>query len=219
MDKATKISEPMKNSFTASYLVLMGYTFITLVEALRTKSTTVRHIMNLETTISIVAGLTYGLFLDKIKDSTVNLNEITQLRYVDWSITTPMILLALVLFYNPGKSIDYRSYLTLVLLNAGMLGSGYLGETGTVSKAMGSGVGFLFFAALLFFINSCCLPRGSSMVVFILFSIIWTFYVFAYMLDEENKNISYNILDVISKALFGIVLWMYFGNVLDFDSK
>lgn len=219
MDKTTKITHSMKNSFSASYLVLMGYTFITLVEALRTKSTTVRHIMNLETTISIVAGLTYGLFLDKMKDSTVNLNEITQLRYVDWSITTPMILLALVLFYNPDKAIDYRSYITLVILNAGMLGSGYLGETGSVSKNLGGGIGFLFFAALLYSINSCCLPRGSSMVVFAIFSIIWTFYGIAYYLDEEKKNISYNILDVISKALFGIVLWMYFGNVLDFDSK
>ena len=219
MDKPTKISHAVKTSFTASYLLLMGYTFITLVEALRTKNTTVRHIMNLETTISIVAGLTYGLFLDKIKDSTINLNEITQLRYVDWSITTPMILLALILFYNPEKPIDYRSYLTLVVLNAGMLGSGYLGETGAVSKNLGGGIGFLFFAALLYTLKSCCIPRGSSMVIFIIFSIIWTFYGLAYYLDEEKKNISYNILDVISKAIFGIVLWMYFGNVLDFDSK
>lgn len=219
MDKAPKISQAVKTSFSASYLILMGYTFITLVEALRTKSTTIRHIMNLETTISIVAGLTYGLFLDKIKDSTVKLGEITELRYVDWSITTPMILLALVLFYNPGKAIDYRSYLTLVLLNAGMLGAGYLGETGAVSKNLGGSIGFLFFAALLFALNSCCIPRGSSMVIFIMFSIIWTFYGIAYYLDEEKKNISYNILDVISKAIFGIVLWMYFGNVLDFDSK
>ena len=156
MDKTTKITHSMKNSFSASYLVLMGYTFITLVEALRTKSTTVRHIMNLETTISIVAGLTYGLFLDKMKDSTVNLNEITQLRYVDWSITTPMILLALVLFYNPDKAIDYRSYITLVILNAGMLGSGYLGETGSVSKNLGGGIGFLFFAALLWCFSLTC---------------------------------------------------------------
>jgi bacteriorhodopsin len=219
MDKPPKISQAVKTSFSASYLILMGYTFITLVEALRTKNTTVRHIMNLETTISIVAGLTYGLFLDKIKDPTINLNQITQLRYVDWSITTPMILLALILFYNPEKAIDYRSYLTLVLLNAGMLGAGYLGETGAVSKNLGGSIGFLFFAALLFALNSCCIPRGSSMVIFIMFSIIWTFYGIAYYLDEEKKNISYNILDVISKAIFGIVLWMYFGNVLDFDSK
>jgi hypothetical protein len=47
MDKAPKISQALKTSFSASYLVLMGYTFITLVEALRTKNTTVRHIMNL----------------------------------------------------------------------------------------------------------------------------------------------------------------------------
>jgi hypothetical protein len=35
--------------------------------------------------------------------------------------------------------------------------------------------------------------------------------------DEETKNTFYNILDVISKALFGIVLWLYFGHILDFS--
>jgi hypothetical protein len=34
--------------------------------------------------------------------------------------------------------------------------------------------------------------------------------------DEEDKNIAYNILDITSKAIFGMVLWMYFGKVLSF---
>jgi hypothetical protein len=36
------------------------------------------------------------------------------------------------------------------------------------------------------------------------------------MLKEEEKNIAYNILDIMSKAVFGVVLWMYFGKVLAF---
>ena len=54
------------------------------------------------------------------------------------------------------------------------------------------------------------------MAVFVIFSIIWTGYGVAYLLDEEEKNIAYNILDVTSKAIFGVVLWMYFGRVLSF---
>jgi hypothetical protein len=38
------------------------------------------------------------------------------------------------------------------------------------------------------------------------------------MLDEEEKNIAYNVLDIISKAVFGVVLWMYFGHVLSFKN-
>jgi hypothetical protein len=34
--------------------------------------------------------------------------------------------------------------------------------------------------------------------------------------DEETKNISYNTLDIFAKAVFGIILWLYFGKVLKF---
>ena len=36
------------------------------------------------------------------------------------------------------------------------------------------------------------------------------------MLDEEDKNIMYNILDVFSKAIFGVGLWLFYGKVLKF---
>ena len=37
--------------------------------------------------------------------------------------------------------------------------------------------------------------------VFALFSIIWTGYGVAYLFDEEEKNIAYNILDITSKVI------------------
>jgi hypothetical protein len=52
--------------------------------------------------------------------------------------------------------------------------------------------------------------------VFWIFATIWSGYGIAYMFDEEAKNIAYNILDVTAKALFGVVLWLYFGRVLNF---
>ena len=54
------LSDTTKNTFYISYLVLFGYTVITLVEAIRTPIPLVRHIMNIETAISLVAGIVYG---------------------------------------------------------------------------------------------------------------------------------------------------------------
>jgi len=93
------VSETLVTSFKTSYLVLMGYTGITLVEALRTNNLNSRHIMNIETTVSIVAGLVYYMFLKKLKKDDVDLHEITKLRYIDWAITTPLIILVMMLFY------------------------------------------------------------------------------------------------------------------------
>lgn len=211
------LSDVTKNTFYTSYLVLFGYTIITLIEAIRTPSVLIRHIMNIETAISLVAGMVYSFFNEEIKKPGVDLKKITQIRYVDWSITTPLILLVILLFYNGENAIDYKTYLAVIGLNAGMLYSGYLGETGAVHKMTGGIAGFVFFGLMLALFYSCCIPGKASPVVFYVFALIWTLYGVAYYIeDEENKNISYNVLDVIAKALFGVVLWSYYGKVLKY---
>lgn len=197
----------------------MGYTIITLIEAIRTPSVAVRHIMNIETAVSFIAGLAYSIFNERIKDPQVKLSEITQLRYMDWMITTPMLLLALLLFYNPSPNYpNIYQYLGIVALNAGMLLFGYLGETEQITKLTGGLVGFLFFGAMLLYLYSCCVPKGSY-VVFGLFAAIWSMYGIAYFIeDEETKQIMYNILDIFAKAIFGVALWLYFGKVVSFKA-
>jgi hypothetical protein len=58
------------NSFYMTYVFLLTTGVITFIEALRTPIPMVRHILNLETCISIVACYFYGLFI-----STVNKSE------------------------------------------------------------------------------------------------------------------------------------------------
>jgi bacteriorhodopsin len=206
----------LRNTFSTSYLVLFGYTIITLVEALRTKSTEVRHIMNIETAVSVIAGFVYGQFQEMMKQPIPDFEQIMQLRYVDWSITTPLILLALLLFYNGSNNISFWNYLLIIALNAGMLLFGYLGESKMIDKMTGSIVGFGFFAMLLYVLGQCCITPNRSIIVFGVFAILWSLYGVAYWLDDENKNIMYNILDICSKAIFGVILWLYFGHVVKF---
>jgi bacteriorhodopsin len=211
-----KYGNLLANSFMTTYIVLFGYTAITLIEALRTPAVNTRHIMNIETTVSMVAGLVYGTFLEKMKSPTFDLKEIVPSRYIDWMITTPLILLAVVLFYNRKDGVNYKCYFTIILLNWLMLLFGYLGERGTISSMKGLIIGFVFFAAMLVYMFMYIIPAGAPLAVFVIFAVIWSLYGVAYLLEEEEKNIAYNVLDVISKALFGVVLWLYFGKVLTF---
>jgi bacteriorhodopsin len=200
-----------------TYIVLFGYTAITLIEALRTPCINTRHIMNIETAVSLVAGIVYGTFLDKMKQPNFKLSEIIPMRYMDWMITTPLILLAVVLFYNTKlNSVDYKCYIIIIILNWLMLLFGYLGESKIISSMKGLLLGFFFYTAMLLYMYMYIIPKGCSLAVFIIFAVIWTGYGIAYMLKEEEKNIAYNILDIMSKAVFGVVLWMYFGKVLAF---
>jgi hypothetical protein len=99
-----------------------------------------------------------------------------------------------------------------------MLYTGYLGEKNTISKKSGCILGFIFFIAL-FALIYFSFVKGSKAFNFILFGIyilIWGLYGFVYLLDEENKNIMYNILDVSAKSFVGLGLWTYFTKILVF---
>ena len=207
----------LDDSFTVSYLVLLGYTSITLIEAIRTPSVNVRHVMNIETTVSIVASIVYGMFYEQVKTGKYDLKSFTHLRYLDWFITTPLIILGLLLFYNNKiASIPWETYVTIVGLDWGMLAAGYAGESGVISKWTGFFVGFAFLLGVFYLMLTRAVPKGSNLTAFAAFAVLWSLYGIAYMQDEETKNISYNILDVNSKAIFGVGLWLFFGKVLKF---
>ena len=59
----------VKSSFSITYAFLVTTGTITFIEALRTKNETMRHILNLETCISIVAAYFYGKFMEDIETS------------------------------------------------------------------------------------------------------------------------------------------------------
>ena len=73
---------PLENSFMLTYLVLYGTALITLIEALRTNDAQVRHILNVETSISLIAGFVYGIFIERLKSGALKLEDVTKLRYV-----------------------------------------------------------------------------------------------------------------------------------------
>ena len=214
-----KYGRLLGDTFVTAYIILFGYTTITLIEAIRTKSQNIRNIMNIETAVSLVAGLVYGMFIERFKQPDFKLQDLMPMRYLDWMVTTPLLLLALMLFFNKAlASINYKTYGVIVVLNWLMLLAGYLGEFGTIHWIAGLTLGFAFFAAMLIYLFMHAIPKGTSTTVFWIFAAIWSGYGIAYMFEDEAKNIAYNILDVTSKALFGVVLWLYFGRVLEFKA-
>jgi bacteriorhodopsin len=107
--ESTKVSEEektispkftmVKMTFYLTYVLLLTTGTITLIEALSTTNPLVRHVMNLETCISIIAGYFYSQFVSKIEQSngTINYKDINDTRYNDWFITTPLMILVVML--------------------------------------------------------------------------------------------------------------------------
>jgi len=210
-------------SFYITYVFLMTTATITFIEAMRTNIPEIRNILNLETCVSIVAAFFYSKFVtiieDKKKNNKIAYKEINDLRYLDWSITTPLLLLELLLalsFNNKMGSINFYHFIIILLLNYGMLGSGYLGETNKVDKVSAIVIGFVFFIALYLFIYIIYVrPKYNfdNNILYFSFVFLWTIYGIVYYLDEEAKNIGYNILDLLAKCFLGIFFWAYYTKV------
>ena len=56
----TKVNQYVKYSFMVTFVLLLTTGTITFIEAIRTQNPMIRHIFNLETCISIIAGYFYS---------------------------------------------------------------------------------------------------------------------------------------------------------------
>jgi len=209
----------VKFSFMLTYIILLTTATITFIEAIRTPSPKVRHIFNLETAISVIAGYFYSVFVTKINVDRIDYSDISKMRYVDWAITTPIMLLVLVLVLgqNVNQPVKFIFYLTLVLLNYSMLAIGYLGEINILPKLYASIIGFIPFFIVFYLIYLTFIKKHNSLankVMFYLYVTIWSLYGVVYLFDEELKNICFNILDLTAKCFVGLGLWGYYTHIL-----
>jgi bacteriorhodopsin len=267
LNNIPKISSGIKFSFTITYILLLTTATITFIEAIRTKNPVVRHVLNLETCISIVAGYFYSAFIAKIdiyekasSDSSDSLvedgirgfsketpmefrrqntkrsepshpepknrkvtenfwKEIIETRYIDWSITTPLMLLALcvVLSSEIKQVVHLPIMLLIVILNYVMLYAGYLGETKILDRTTANIAGFLpFFAMFGLIYWKYVAPKYNlaNRTLFYFYLVVWSLYGIVYLFDDEIKNIAMNILDLFAKCLIGLGLWVYYVRII-----
>jgi bacteriorhodopsin len=150
--------------------------------------------------------------------SSVSKN-ITSVRYLDWAITTPLMLITLCGFLNhdgstPTRLIDFlknhkSSIITIVFLNAAMLLFGLVGEFGYLNPYLSTALGFIPFILNFKYIKDTFLPTDKDKfknAIFYWFVFFWALYgVFAIM-NYTIKNTGYNILDIFSKNFLGLFL-------------
>lgn len=232
----------IKSSFYFTYIFLITTGTICFIEALRNPVSQIRHIMNLETCISVVAGYFYALFVEKYNKYEKEINDlkddenieekienktnkfyktINDTRYTDWSISTPIMLLVLcmVLGFENKLTTHFLNVLYVLILNYAMLGSGYIGEIGIISKMSATILGFIFFFAMYAFIWYIYMKKSrtlNSSIIYYSFLILWAFYGVFYNMNNISKIIGYNILDLLAKAFVGIFFWLYLTNTIKF---
>ena len=214
-----------KLTFNLAYILLIGSSILTGFESLNTFPKAIlplKYILSIETCVTIIATIAYS-FLTQSYTTHQNF-DLTFYRYLDWFATTPLLLLSLIIYLSYLKNKDEnnqtpeteddtfniilkdKKIIIIIVLNFLMLVFGYMGETKLINYILANCLGFIPFIIMLYIIwkNYC---NSSNINIFIAFSIIWSMYGIVYFFDNNSKNIGYNILDIIAKVGFGLLIW------------
>tara|TARA_B100001063_G_C16669314_1_gene505426 strand:- start:17 stop:697 length:681 start_codon:yes stop_codon:yes gene_type:complete len=154
----------------------------------------------------------------------VKKKTITVYRYGDWFITTTMLLISLcyLFLYRQYKKQDKTEELTndyivktyqkplqtILVSNFFMLLFGFLGELKKIPYFLGYVVGMICFIITFSTIfNNFAKGQAQNEQLFGVFMIVWLLYGIAYLMSYKTKNIAYNLLDLVSKNIFGLYLF------------
>jgi len=193
----------------------------------------IRDILILETFVQIVELFFYFYFLRSI--ASTGLSQMASIRYFDWIITTPTMLLTTIIYF---KYLEYlekdkkeklvsttgshdrltfwnfikenkQNIILIFVFNFLMLLFGYLGEIQIISMGISLFFGFIFFGYTFYLIYihyAINSKQSQKLFYFILF--IWGLYGIAAIQNVQNKNNMFNILDIFAKNFFGIYLYI-----------
>jgi len=177
-------------------------------------------ILAIETIVQFVELFFYIFFLrTMIKTS---LNKMVTIRYYDWFITTPIMLITIITFLKYKQTIlnnekpftfkefiieNYNNIIVIIILNLFMLLCGYLGETNVINNSLAVFIGFIFFGIYFYIIYKEYTISSKEFTVFYIFAFIWSLYGIAAMTGDVSKNNMINILDLFAKNFFGFYIY------------
>ena len=149
--------------------------------------------------------------------------NVTPKRYIDWFITTPTMLITLMIYLiYLNKMVEDKTtelefftllkensniFIPVVLLNWLMLFFGYLGEMKIIPVLLGVFLGFIPFLLYYYIIYVNYVTENTNgYLLFWYFFFFWSLYGVVAVLPYYVKNSFYNILDLFAKNFFGIFL-------------
>jgi bacteriorhodopsin len=213
----------IRKLFEFTAIVFISVTVISLSKASRPDvSDTYASTLRLSSFTTIVACLHYFLMaLSSVfqKDTLA----IIMYRYADWVITTPILLIELLVLL--GISGDPWYITQLVFANLVMLVFGFYGEifTDVSSKIWGGILGFVPLLYIVWRVYSKFIDQHGDTnqsqiektelyswrsILGIGFAIIWGLYGIVYFFDSNyTRSILYTILDLISKGVFAAIVY------------
>jgi hypothetical protein len=187
------------------------------------KDAILHQVLGLEMVVQAIEFVFYLGFI-----SILNLNSLSQERYYDWFLSTPVMLFTISLYFfyvNFIESKDendnnktfglidfaknnFKQIAGFIILNFLMLLFGYLAERGAMNRGLAFvlGTGALCGSFGIIYENYAKYSEKTRRLFWAMFG-IWSLYGVAFLCPPVIKNIGYTALDIIAKNFFGIFLY------------
>jgi hypothetical protein len=173
--------------------------------------------------LELVVQFFEGMFYVWLAYNFTKVLNVTPKRYIDWVITTPTMLITLMIYLiylnkkveNKTNELEFftllkdnaNTIIPVVLLNWLMLLFGYLGEMKIIPVLMGVFLGFIPFLMYYYMIYVNYVTQNTNgYLLFWYFFFFWSLYGVVAVLPYYIKNAFYNILDLFAKNFFGVFL-------------
>jgi len=143
----------------------------------------------------------------------------TELRYIDWILTVPLMCVEFYLILNAVKKVSSKILMRLLGYSLVMLIFGYLGEAKLMNQQVGFWIGMLGWLGVIYEVTlgeagkisaeSASPALKSAFGYLRLFAVVgWSIYPVGFWLDPDALNVAYNIADAINKIGWGLIIYV-----------
>lgn len=181
-----------------------------------------KNVLTLEMIVQGIELFVYMYFLRIM--STTSLHKMAEIRYYDWFISTPVMLLTTIIFYKYEENIENdneknlefwdflktnkKNIIIIFVCNFCMLLCGYLGEIGAIDMVTSLTLGFIFFGMTFYTVyKNYAIHSKNALKLFYFIFIVWGMYGIAALMPPHIKNNMFNILDIFAKNFLGLYLY------------
>jgi len=187
---------------------------------IKTQGQIFHSLLLIEFIVQVVEFFAYLFLISLFFQKNLDPQKVMTIRYTDWMVTTPTMLVTLMAFLSNESSFFLfikkykKSIMTVLLLDWGMLYCGYKNEVNvdynSCQKKLWIYRGFFFFFfmfAWIYYLFQKQIHRNvEKQLLFTWFFILWMLYGIVAFNSFTFRNTSYNILDLFSKNITGIFL-------------
>ena len=208
------LSWSLKASLTAQWSTLF-INFFSLAQTLPLKDLILQTVLWIETFVQVVELAFYSWYSYHFH----SVAEATFYRYHDWAVTTPLMLLSTMIYYDyqnkPEEVVTLKSFweehwkdvLIVFAFNLIMLLFGYLYERNVIGLLASQAVGFAGYAGTFYVMwDKFASKTASNLPLYLFMTIVWGLYGIAAFFSPVVKNTAYNLLDVVAKNFYGVFL-------------